>query len=399
MTAQTTTRQLGQHHQGKRLVLFAGPHKSASSSVQEFFMRYASDKKTTSKHPSLVNWTWPYNPRRRSYMPRKGFAPLVVEYENEELRNILYDTLMKVWNTTTTSNSNGGLIFGSEEYDRFGDTPWSHRNGFRSIQDILQLTKPDQFEIVVNYRVPRHQQWISIWKQLTRTHPIPYREYLCQDDVRTWEYLDAVANPLGLVQAFRSKNWKTTLIDMSGVAYDKMDVAHVVACEVLQVPCKNGWLPGLEQILQNTKTGDPEMSNEQLDQMEWILRQRDCSYRETLESDDGLNILHRHSLWENCPSTSSSSPIDSSRKFQNTTFLLGVLRDQIGCGDGTVNISNWMNQETISFLQRHPRDPTSPDHMIKAAMWQQRILFLLVVAMIAWLYRRRLKARVKHRNL
>ena len=309
----------------KRLVLFAGPHKSASSAVQEFFMRYAS------KHPALINWTWPHNPRVRSFLPRKGFAPLVVEYENEELRKKIYARLHRLW-TNHTSN----MIFGSEEFDRFGDTPWSHRNGMLAIRDILEFTKADDFSIVVNYRTPRQAQWISIWKQLTRTHPIPYREYICKGDkTKIWEYLDSVANPLGLVQAFRSNKWKVTLIDMGGVEERRLDVAHVIACEVLKAPCVSGWLEGLEQILQNKKTGDPGMSEEQLEEMEWILRQRDCAYQENMERDDGITILHRHSLWKDCTSPNPD--------FLNTTFLFNLLQTQMKCGKGEINVAEMMH--------------------------------------------------------
>ena len=120
-----------------------------------------------------------------------------MEYENEEYRTAIYNGLLKVWNQTLVTLQHeasanaasipqpvtGGVIFGSEEFDRFGSTPWSHRNGMLAIYDILNMTQPgmDNFEIVVNYRTPRHEQWISIWKQLTRTNPIPYQHYICTD--------------------------------------------------------------------------------------------------------------------------------------------------------------------------------------------------------------------------
>jgi hypothetical protein len=401
--------------QQQRLVLVAGPHKSASSSVQEFFMRYASDQKR--KHPALVNWTWPYNPRRRSYLPRKGFAPLVTEYDDLGFRQLILDTIMLAWNSTKTRDKHldaGGLIFGSEEFDRFGDTPWSHRNGMLPIQDILELLKPREFEILVNYRTPRHQHWISIWKQLVRTRPVPYRDFLCKDDVRTWEYLDAVSNPLGLVRAFRANSWKVTLIDMAGVANDQMDVAHVVACEVLKVPCQNGWVGGVvEQILQNTKTGDPEMTLQQIEGMEFLLRQRDCAYRDELEQDNGVQILHKFALWDGCdaPSSVSSLSSNSLAEYRNTTFLLKLLREQMGCVEGkqrkgrkksikahdkdspsqlsNVSLPASMvvpkgNKNMFEVNDNTNIDATT-DHLLEVAKWQQRLFFGLVVAMMLFL--------------
>ena len=315
-------------------MLFAGPHKSASSSVQEFFMRYASNQKSKEKHPALINWTWPYNPRRGMFLPRKGFAPLVSRYENEDLRFALYKKIYRLWNNATFGN----IILGSEEFDRFGATPWSHRNSSLAIRDILQFTRPRDFRIVVNYRTPRHEQWISIWKQLTRTELLAYKDYLCEFEyLRIWEYLDSVANPLGLVQHFRKQGWNVTLIDMMGVARDRRDVAHVVACEVLKVPCHDGWLDGPEQIFQNTKSGDPGVSDQQLIEMEWLFRLRDCAYRESLEQDPGLQILHRYSLWHGCPESAPKSLL-------NTTLLLNLLQNQVGCGDGSTDIPHFVTQ-------------------------------------------------------
>ena len=180
--------------ENRRLVIFAGPHKSASSTVQEFFMKTASS--ISQHHPALVNWTWPYNPRRRSYLPRKGFAPLVVE--GPGFVQLIHDTICSVWNSSDTH-----LILGTEELDRFGTAPWSGRDGLGAIRGVYNVTRPSSMEIVVNYRRPRRDQWVSIWKQLTRSDPIPYAQFLCDPSeyLGIWEYLDSVANPLGLAKA------------------------------------------------------------------------------------------------------------------------------------------------------------------------------------------------------
>eukprot|EP00980_Cylindrotheca_fusiformis_P026666 scaffold16853_cov64-Cylindrotheca_fusiformis.AAC.1 len=84
-----------------RLVIFVGPHKSASSSIQEFFIRYAHSPKNTTiksenvKHPSLVNWTWPYVVRRKMYQSRKGFAPLVTEVNDADWEKMIHDTILE----------------------------------------------------------------------------------------------------------------------------------------------------------------------------------------------------------------------------------------------------------------------------------------------------------------
>jgi len=334
--------------QHKRLILFAGPHKSASSTVQEFFMRHASDKRK--KHPMLQNWTWPYNPRYKRFLPRKGFAPLVVKHDDAELTAGIYGRLKGAWQNATAT---GGILFGSEEFDRFGPCPWSHRNATHAIHEVLEILQhPKDFTIVVNYRLPRADHWISIWKQLTRTHYVSYRDYICnteqrQDDVMTWEYLDAVANPLGLAYHFRSNGWNVQLVDMAGVAEAKLDVANVVACEILGVPCDDGWLVSADQqILQNRKSGDPELSETQLHEIEELFLQRDCTYRQLLEDDPNFSVIHKDQLWARCDSLQFD---DASR---DTTVLLNKLRSQVKC-DVAAAAPPDSNREDESAAQRN----------------------------------------------
>lgn len=100
------------------------------------------------------------------------------------------------------------LVLGSEELDRFGKAPWSGRNGIQVIQNLAKLLNHPAMEVVVNYRTPRQEQWFSIWKPLSTLDAeiegkpdSTYSEWICTDYDKVWEYLDCVANPLGLVQA------------------------------------------------------------------------------------------------------------------------------------------------------------------------------------------------------
>jgi hypothetical protein len=216
------------------------------------------DKSTTTfqRHPSLINWTWPYIIRRRSYLPRKGFAPLITE-STIGFHQLIWDTMKQVWdNTTTTTTTTNGttkqqqhMIWGSEELDRFGPTPWSHRNGIHAIQQVAQRMTPTHLDFVINDRQPRHSQWISIWKQLHRSKRLydgmrygsSYGNFLGdpQEADRIWEYLDCVSNPLGLISTLFDTFATTTtikfqtinihLMDMKGIENRKRDISHVIA--------------------------------------------------------------------------------------------------------------------------------------------------------------------------
>ena len=86
-------------------------------------------------------------------------------------------------------------------------------------------------------------------------------------------------------------------------------------------------------ILQNKKTGNPELSRIQLEDMEWALRQRDCGYRDFLWQHPHLQVYHGEMMWNNCENVQSS--------FVNTTFLLDLLQNQMGCGKENRTIREW----------------------------------------------------------
>jgi hypothetical protein len=395
------------HH--RRLVIFAGPHKSASSSVQELFMNTASSQHPGNMrhHPSLQNWTWPFNPRRHSYLPRKGFAPLVTE--GPGYVQLIHDTILDVWEHNDTN-----LILGTEELDRFGTAPWSHRNGIEAIQGVYNITQPREFQVVVNYRRPRRDQWISIWKQLTRSEPKPYSEFICNENVeeqlRIWEYLDCVANPLGLVQALLQQQWAVRLLDMEGIAHQKWDVGHVLACHVLQVPCEDHWLPGMHRpMFVNTKTGNPELSQHQLNDLEWALRQRDCGYRTYLESHTSttttmnhlLQVYEGETLWEGCDHDSTDALV-----FTNTTFLLDLLQSQMGCGSGDKDAIRKSRErppkppkvagkQSVAGTRNSPpsvQESATVDPMVQTVKAQLYVLFLLTIVVVT-LFVRQLKCK------
>lgn len=363
-------------NQHRRMAIFAGPHKSASSSVQELFIKFASNdpnRKVQWNHPSLRQWVWPWNPRRRSYQPRKGFAPLVME--GIGYHQLIWDTILEVWNATDPNTGeylHPHMIWGTEELDRFGRTPWSGRNGLEAMKEVVTLTHPSQVDIVVNFRRPRQAQWISIWKQLMRkvVEGRAYGDFLCdpKEYLRIWEYLDCVANPLGLVEAllnfwdqqleiFVSSSTKPKiavhLLDMEGISSLNRDVGHALACDVLEVNCTTDhWLPNVERpILKNVKSGNPELTDAQMDGMEWLLRQRDCSYRPTLvqatkrsEQNSQKTLLYLHyadTLWDACFNQDSASILT------NTTYLLDLLQSQVGCGS--------LPKTAISDLQESQR--------------------------------------------
>lgn len=332
-----------QDNETKRLVIFAGPHKSASSTVQEFFCQYATGRPKYRKMSAFQNWRWPVVTSSR-IPPRKQLSRLVYTHvNNDTMKDLIYQTLAETFQKAPN------MVLGSEEFDRFGKTPWSHRNGVQAIQKLIQHLKQQQrfqVEIVVNYRTPRQTQWVSIWKQLTtldvniRGEPDrSYPEWVCHDEnEKVWEYLDSVANPLGLVQALLrvqdDTSFHVTLLDMGGISNKGLDIAHVSACAILQVPCKEGWVKGIDRILQQNRKQKPleNVTLEQVEQIERWFRLRDCAYEKELQataSQQKLTVLYQDTLWQSC----SSFDANLAQQLLNTTFFLELLQSQFDCGD------------------------------------------------------------------
>jgi hypothetical protein len=163
-----------------------------------------------------------------------------------------------------------------------------------------------------------------------------------------------VANPLFLVSTLLKHNVRNvTLIDMGGVERDQLDIAHVISCEVMRVPCQDGWVQGLNDTAfrSNAHDLDPGLSRIQIEEIEWLLRQRDCSYQSELEpyitdKNGGLTVLHRDSLWKDCEQFDYQVQQD----LRNTTWLLHLIQSHANVGPeaNRTNITAMMQASKIS---------------------------------------------------
>eukprot|EP00980_Cylindrotheca_fusiformis_P018464 scaffold6103_cov116-Cylindrotheca_fusiformis.AAC.10 len=337
----------------KRVVVFAGPHKSASSTIQEFLIQYCTGRRLYQHHRAFDDWRWPSVEGINSKVPdRKILSRLVY---NETKDEALIRAIKAAIARTYRSYSN--MVLGSEELDRFGAVPWSGRNGIKVVQDLEKLLNHPHLEIVLNYRTPRQKQWVSIWKQLSILDVAvegkadsTYSEWICTDHKRAWEYLDCVANPLGLAEAFLtslSPLATVKLIDMGGVSKQNLDISHASACSILNVPCNNGtWVAGLEGralMVNQKKKPKKDISSIVAREMRWVLNQRDCLYQASLEAHSNFEVLYRDSLWEDC-SDSNLLP-----ELSNTTFLLELLKSQFGCAsDPALNLTTFIEQHATA---------------------------------------------------
>ena len=152
--------------------------------------------------------------------------------------------------------------------------------------------------------------------------------------------MDCVANPIGLVDALLERFAdKTTvhILDMEGISKKDLDISHVFACRILQdVPCTEEWIDHMPHpAILNQKFGNPGITQKQLDEMEWMFLQRDCSYYEekSLLDNPRLKVHHGETLAEPCSNPSNGIPRSV---FANATMLLKLLQGQMGCGGSSL---------------------------------------------------------------
>lgn len=136
------------HDGRKKVVFFAGPHKSASTSVQEFFYNYAAG--WTQANPqgiALKHWRWP---RIQDY-GYKIFNTFVTEADNVRLQTQVLHGIQ-----TSYEASKNGIILGTPYFDQVGpDATYDGLNAMLKITNQLEIDDPKDVTVVINYRTPR----------------------------------------------------------------------------------------------------------------------------------------------------------------------------------------------------------------------------------------------------
>jgi hypothetical protein len=335
----------------KKLILFAGPHKAASGSVEQFFYNHASGYEGTTIAEGLEGWLWPKvtqdlwvdSGETSTPMEKPSiFNALVSQADNATAQLILRQAIQDAWDA-----SEHGIIIGTPEFDRVGTTSYTGRNGLQAMRGVIQQLRiePEDATVVLNYRTPRRDQWISIWKHVEgndNDNDVGYKGFLCKGNHdELIELLDTAMNPLKLAQLYRKESWNVVLMDMSGVDALEKDISHAIACGVLEnTKCEEGFVvPVMQTYNENyggNKTlhslGDKEQQN--LDQ---LFRERDCYYEPLLQNDEGFRIFSRDTIWQGC-----LRPGDESEKEEKTQqelyehlsdpeILLDVMKAQKGC--------------------------------------------------------------------
>jgi len=321
----------------QRVVLVAGPHKTASSSEQYNIIRWLND----TDDRFLPGWSWPaptiygemcgsnnisMNKRPKIFYAyigtlngRTGSPCLTKWYTRQGMtgKNLTHDYEKEFRDSWSKRNS---LIIASEAMD-FVSTTRGRKDGNKLLNRILDgmpwnsYDDPadtrlegsnDDITVVVHFRAPRVDHLVSLWHQCCMD-TMSFRDYLVV--FIPGKRLDKMhsLDSLRLVEVFLEKNLEVTLLDMSGISFQGYDISNILACDVLDADCtSNKTVVGdpVTPSKRNVKDHSHGGTDSQMEEMEQIIRNYDCNYQ-NITKNEKLTILYPKELdliFSNCTS-------------------------------------------------------------------------------------------------
>lgn len=320
----------------KKLFFFAGPHKSGSTSVESFFSKWAKNGLEPA-HPHtrpLKYWRWPLFDESQN---RKQYGWLVKNQLDGQTSYL--DHALDVIDDKFRESDNG-VFLGTEEFDQVGpDKFWDAMPVMEAIVERLGVDHKD-IKVVLNYRSPRADQWVSIWKHAGEDYEnASYEDFMCKADAderdRRYRFsmIGAEMNPLNAAKNFLDRGWRVDLLDMGGIAKEGKHLVHTIGCDILLADCDGGVLSSLSDYMPQKNAGESDfnfLDEEETAKVEQLFRSRDCAYRPLLQKfiDKGqLTVLYQDSLWADC-----TQGDDYYQKFMdNTEMIYKALLGQLGC--------------------------------------------------------------------
>lgn len=360
-------------HGDKQLVVFAGPHETSAVPVTRFFVDHASDEVGTNRSTSLDGWSWPVvDSEIITARSHRTFDLLLSDADTRPVQNIIMDGIRDSWN-----EAENGVIIGSLDFDRVGKNPYTNYDALEAIDRVDEMLgiNDNDVTVVLNYRSARLDHLSAVWYNHFEAET--FQDFVCSDeeaDMR-WEWIDTVMNPLKLANAYLEEGWNVVIIDQEGTASAGKDVAHALACNIMNgVDCDNGWVRGLrsETIEEPTSYDLDGVDYYQRHELETLFHMRDCFYKDTLQSDNKFSVVNRDEIWKSC-----STKRKETKKYEqlaDTDFLIEVMKSLQDCGDAS-------NRESSEFASELLTGTTSYQNFLMIS-----VAFLTFVSVIALCY-------------
>ena len=244
----------------------------------------------------------------------------------------------------------------------------------RDVVNYLNIPSMECVTIIINYRLPRFEHWMSMYNKLnykpSNTKAMEttidtdddgidtiksYEQHMCGEtdmdkNMRIRE-LGTTMNPMYLATQFLHEGYNVKMIDMSGIDGDDperkgQDISHTIACEILNGRCTElGWVKGHEEeSIQNAVLhGKTQIEQQLIDDGEKLFQYRDCAYKYELERHAKFSIVDRTDIWKQCgPSTTD----DSSSSNSGMAQIYNSLRRGVVLKKETIPKENGKGTET-----------------------------------------------------
>jgi hypothetical protein len=306
-----------------KYVILAGPHKTASTSVQ--FNLYSWSESDLLGD----DWAWmhPNLTCLREISPM--YCPKVQNvYHHKDwfykawacLSMCLYDSLPSNKCAHVKSCYKEGLLSQQEtnHHTRFVlGTEWIGTHlvdlimrgketsmliqGF--IDTLPSSATKDEITFVITYRSPRIDHLRSLWMEVAGHKNETFRAFLLRGDITS-----PVLDPLSAAEELAAQHgFNVIVIDMSGIQAKGWDISSVVACQILgNVPChldnmtllhgSNVSAPSLRNVRKNTMEELNNLTQDETLKIANALQKLDCNSVHAIFNHPRVQILYPYHL-------------------------------------------------------------------------------------------------------
>lgn len=340
------------NHPHKRVYVLAGPRRSATTSVADFFYQYARGPQPNRAHGKtyhpLAKFRWPlvygsYSNNTEVDMPYKRFNHLVTDYDtNAPLATEILQAIKRDYDQDSVE----AVIFGGEEYEQVGIHRQEGNDAIGAIRAVQALTGvPDAcITVIFNYRPERFEHWVSLYGNIMQepSHTDNYNKHMCDDESATdrLQELGTTMNPMYLAETYLEQGWNVKMIDMEGVDAAGTDISHTIACQVMGGVCDEDgkWVLNHQGEILLHKQLDYEfkhLSKEEEELSEQLFRYRDCAFEGDLRSNPRFEVLFDEEIWADCEHDDDHEWIYQSFRDpdEGTRLFFDALLSQVDCSE------------------------------------------------------------------
>jgi len=228
------------------------------------------------------------------------------------------------------------ILLGSEEVDSVVNDQLDGPAVLDKVLSILPSGYEKFTNVVINYRAPRINHLISLWKQIGDEMSFYHFVF----DPRTVLHLHKL-DPLWLAKSFLERGLKVKLIDMGGVAKEGLKFYQLLACDVMEVPCDANTNPVFVQERLKTRpefmnlltknenvreNGELNVTDTQLGLIDDQLQIYDCNFK-NLTSHENLTVLYSNDFGKNMKKCSAFNlPMSRGELWNNIMMITGAFR-------------------------------------------------------------------------